>query len=270
MILAYANYDIGYVEPEHNVNEDFAHLKVFPTDKGDVFFAVVADGAGSNGTPYQPAILASIQIEEAIERLCQNHLDAFLSNPQAFLEEALVSASYSLQTFRIVDEQRYNGFATSLSCVLIHNDKFTFAHTGNTRIHLIRKAKMKQLTTDQTKGMQEVNNGMLDFNEYHLHRSRLEVTGGLGTSATPKIQTFSSPLKEQDILLMTSDGIHCAIRPDIIMDILAQSNTCADMIDSLIQTAKFTKYPDNMSAVIIWNAKESTTGEKENGDDNKD
>lgn len=265
MIQSYANYDIGFIEPDHNVNEDFARVKLFNHPQGDIFFAVVADGAGSNGTQYQPAILAAVQIEEAVERLCRKYPAEFLSSPHVFLEEAMTSASNSLQSFKIADEQHYNGFATSLSCVVIHNNRFSFAHTGNTRIHLIRNGNIKQLTVDQTRGMQDVNDGKISFTEYHLHRSRLEILGGLGLSATPKIQTFSSVFKENDIMLLTSDGIHCALRPDAMLEILSKCNTCEDSVESLIKCAKMEKYPDNMSAVLIWNMPEG----KDNGNDSQ-
>ena len=252
--------DLGFADPELYVNEDFVFIKEFNTDEGVVVLGIVADGAGSNGqTKFQPAALATIQIVESIERLCQTNVADFLSCPQVFLQEAMVSASYTLGAFRMADPQRYSGFATSLSCICIYNNNFAFAHTGITRIHLIRSSKKEagkydvlQLTRDQTKGMDEVDNGRLSFNEYHLHPSRLEVTGGLGTTVTPRIQTFAGQLKLNDFVLITSDGIHDALRPDVMFELLKRSRDCDEAVKTLIVAAKTEQYQDNMAAALFW------------------
>lgn len=257
--------DIGFADVESHVNEDFVHVKEFETNEGVVTFGVVADGAGSttDGNRFQPAVLAAIQVEEAVERLCKNNVSEFLSCPQVFMQEAMVGASYTLGAFRMANEQRYSGFATSMSCVLIYENgtKFAFAHTGNTRINIIRANKkndgafdVRLLTKDQTKGWEEVEKKNLTFAEYHLHPSRLEVTGGLGLSVTPTIQTFSATLKENDFILMTSDGIHNAIRPDVMFELLKKCENCEEVVQSLIRSAKIEQYEDNMAAVLFWNA----------------
>lgn len=51
---------------------------------------------------------------------------------------------------------------------------------------------------------------------------------------------------------MTTDGIHYAIRPEALSDIVLQSGTCSDAAKSLIEAAKIEKYPDNMSALIAY------------------
>lgn len=82
---------------------------------------------------------------------------------------------------------------------------------------------------------------------------RLVLTSGLGILPEPKLQILDNlSIKKNDILLMTTDGIHYAIRPEALSDIVLQSGTCSDAAKSLIEAAKIEKYPDNMSALIAY------------------
>ena len=51
---------------------------------------------------------------------------------------------------------------------------------------------------------------------------------------------------------MTTDGIHYAIRPEALSDIVLQSGSCADAAKSLIEAAKLEKYADNMSVIVAY------------------
>ena len=248
--------DVGY---HRESNEDFVHMKEID-NKNNIYFGVVADGAGSKSARFQPATLASVHIERTLERIYKSDPKFFTDHTEIILRECLSSASAILNTFHAADEEHYAGFAASLTCVVIINTRLTFAHSGNTRLHLIRKNKktetidVKQLTEDQTEGMKLVKSGELTFEAYHLHPGRLVITGGLGMTEVPRVQTFTLTLRDNDFILITSDGIHDAIRPDNFGELLIRSETCDETVNSLITAAKGEKYEDNMTALLIWNA----------------
>jgi len=253
MILYGGVNDIGY---NREINEDFIHVKEI--DK-NIIFSIVADGAGSISSKFQPASLASLHIESIIERVYLNSSDALEEYPDIFLKEAFNAAGRALGIFRVVDEEKYAGFGASVSCALIINNKIIVAHTGNTRINLIRKSTKHdgfdclQLTKDQTKGMELVDNKKMSFAEYHLSVERLQVTGGLGLAAVPDVQTFATTLKENDFVLLTTDGIHDAIRPEIFFEFIKNSSNCEDAVKALVNAAKMEKYEDNMAGILLWN-----------------
>lgn len=253
MILYGGFNDIGY---NREVNEDFIHVKELDTN---VMLAIIADGAGSISSKFQPASLAALHIENVIERVYKTVPDALEEYPDVFLKEAFCAAGRALGIFRVVDEEIYAGFGASVSCALIIKNKIIVAHTGNTRINLIRKSTKHdgfdclQLTKDQTKGMELVDNKQMSFAEYHLSIERLQVTGGLGVAAVPDVQTFLTTLKDNDFVLMTTDGIHDAIRPEIFFEIIKSSGNCEDAVKALVNAAKMEKYEDNMAGILLWN-----------------
>ena len=64
-------------------------------------------------------------------------------------------------------------------------------------------------------------------------------------------------LKENDIVLMSSDGLQYAIQPDAMAAIILESKDCMEASKNLIDASKnIIKYPDNMSAMVIYREKE--------------
>lgn len=244
--------DVGF---QRHVNEDYILVKELDST---TTLAMVVDGAGSTGNTFQPASIVALEIYNIIKRVFSANKDNLLNNAEAFLEEAVYAAGRVLSAFKVANEELYHGYGASVSCCLFYNSSMSFAHTGNTRINMIRRNKktgnmnIKQLTKDQTEGQILVDKGEIDFNEYHVRPERLRITGGLGVVAEPVVQTFTVELRDNDFFLITSDGIHYAIRPDIMLELLAHSEQCIDCVKGLIQAAKVEEYADNMAAVLCW------------------
>lgn len=245
--------DIGY---RRENNEDY--MNILELDDKTIF-AILCDGAGSKCSSLQPAAIAANHICETIKRIYQTSPHLFLSNTALFLQEAVISANQVLGAFRKGNEELYAGFGSGVTCcVCSENGKITFAHTGNSRIYLIRihpKNRlpiMRQLTRDHTKAQRLLDEGHITSEQYHTHPDRLVITSCLGITSEPIIQTYTGSLKKDDILLMTTDGIHYAIIPDAMMQLVIAAENCDSAVKALIEAAKMQKYPDNMSAVVIW------------------
>lgn len=246
---------VGY---SRELNEDY----ISATELDDnTLFVLIADGAGSKTSSIQPASIVGCEIEEIIKREFAYNKQLLLENAELFLKEAMLSANRVLGAFKRANEELYSGFGASVSCCLLwENRNFCYAHTGNTRIYLIRRKKdgvafINQLTVDQTKARSLLDRGLITPEQYHTHPDNLSITGGLGIALEPEIYTYTDELKSHDFLLMTTDGIHYAIKPEPMSDIVILSGSCNEAATALIEAAKLQKYPDNMSAMIIWAAK---------------
>ena len=78
------------------------------------------------------------------------------------------------------------------------------------------------------------------------------MTSALGYVFEPEIQVMSTTLKQNDILLLTTDGIHYAVRQEAMLDIVIASDNCRAAADNLIDAAKMLEYNDNMTAAVIY------------------
>lgn len=245
--------DVGY---KRELNEDY--VSIIELDD-DTIFAIIADGAGSKTTTMQPASIVVREMNEIVKRVFEQDKELLIANAEIFLSEAILAANRVLGAFKIANEELYSGFGASVTCCLLTSDnKITFAHTGNTRLYLIRINKdgglsVKQLTQDQTKGKKLVNEGLITLEQYHAHPDRLIITGGLGMAIEPMIQAYSGKIKDLDFLLLTTDGIHYAIKPEPMAEIVVRSDKCEDANKALVEAAKSLHYNDNMSSIVIFN-----------------
>ena len=244
--------DIGY---ERENNEDY--IGAWELDDSTLF-VIVADGAGSKASTLQPASICVSDIYDSLKEAFTENKELFLSNVEFFLKFALERANKILGAFKYGNEELYAGFASSITCAVLWDDgNFAFAHAGNTRLYLIRMNKdgipsIRVLTRDHTVAQKLLDEGVLNPSQYHTHPDRLALISGLGVVTEPVIQTFQGSIKEQDFLLLTSDGIHYALRPEVMSDLIMASQNCDDAVDTLIRAAYSVKYNDNMSAMLVF------------------
>jgi serine/threonine protein phosphatase PrpC len=242
-----ATSDIGV---EREAQEDFVQFKELDKDN---LLCLIADGTGSRNQHLQPASIVVMDIIENITEMYDEEPDLFLENPQYFLYKAFLNANRILGAFKMGNEEFYSGYASSVTaCLFSNNNQLHVVHTGNTRMYIIRGGKMVQMTHDHTKAQELLDDGKIDLETYHVHPDRLKMTSGLGVVLDPEIQRFSTRMKENDIVVLTSDGVHYAMKPDAMTEIILQSADCPNAATNLVDAAKtIVKYPDNMSAMVV-------------------
>lgn len=248
----YAVTDLGY---GRTTNEDAILVKELTPN---TTIAMIADGAGSHNEEFQPASIVINEIYNFVSRVVEESGEDFLKeNINLLLKLAINSANRSLGLFKMANEDLYGGYATSLTiCVLSKDNYFAIGHTGNTRLYILRegfKDNMRQLTTDHTKANKLKSEGKIDEEEYYTCPERLQIESGLGFGAEPELQIVDGYLNKNDGILMTTDGIHYAIRPSAISEIINKTPTIEEGCNLLIKASKELKYIDNASVILIIN-----------------
>lgn len=251
--------DVGW---QREINEDFIDaIKL----SDNVLFMAVADGAGSkNGNMLQPASIAIREVTESLRMALENDEQVFRDNAELFLKQALYSANRIISAFTIANEELYSGFATTFTCYLLFDGKeVVFGHIGNAQLMLLRLNKSKDtyipkiLTKEHTKAREMYEDGIIEYVDYVSHPDRMVVTGALGIATSPEFQFGRFNLKPGDFIIMTSDGIHYAIRPEPLAQIVIDSENCDNASRALVEAAKGEKWNDNMSALILFNKLET-------------
>lgn len=129
-----------------------------------------------------------------------------------------------------------------------------FAHVGNTRLYLVRNGKTIQLTTDHTEGQKLVDAGNMSQEDYYISMERMSLYNGLGILPDPMVQTYKmDTLKPNDIIIMTSDGIHYSYRSEAFHKILMKSETTDIATENMINLAlQLDNFQDDASVNVIW------------------
>lgn len=239
--------DVGFARTN---NEDFVHV-VTLTD--DCVLSIIADGTGSEKEQPKPASIIAVDIADYICDVYKEKPDLLLAEPLFFLKHAMRNANKLMGAFKMGNDDMYRGYAASVTCAFCTPDKRVYiAHAGNTRFYLVRDKQLKQLTQDNTEAWELMKEGKITEDMYVMHPGKLKMTSGIGIVTEPYIRTFSLQLKSSDILCMTTDGIHYALNPEGMTEIILNSANIDDAAANLIRAAKdIIKHPDNMACILL-------------------
>ena len=248
---------LGY---KREVNEDF----VFVKELGDnILLAIIADGNGSSPSSLQPAQIAARQLGSFIENIYDGGKNSgmLIDHSSLFLREGLLSVNSSLGAFRTANEEMFSGFSCALTCALFGTDsngvdRMSYAHVGNTRMYLIRggadgNAAIRALTKDQTVAQRLLDDKKIDEEQYYFIPERNQLLCPLGMFSSPQIDTFSGKIKKDCIFLLTTDGVHYAIRPDAMAALVLENDNLDNASETLCNAAESLKYNDDYGAILI-------------------
>ena len=258
MSFNYGGYShVGY---KRETNQDFMDCKPFGEN---ILLAIVSDGKGSEPSKLQPAQIAARQITSTIERIYDKGVNEkyIIDNASIILKEAVMSVNNTLGAFKTANEEIYSGFTCALTCVLFTRDEeknyhISFAHCGNTRLYLIRKGKddnavIRQLTTDQTEAQKILEAGQISEEQYYMIPERNKLLCPLGAYSEPTVVTFDGKVAANCIFLLSTDGIHYAIRPEAIASLVLENPNFDDACKTLSDAAISLQYNDDNASLLI-------------------
>ena len=225
----------------------------------ETFLFIVADGIGGLEDQYNPAGIACTEVVNLIKRRFEREGTSIFDNADSLMDEAFYLANRVLGVFNALNDERFPNFGCSMTCCIVHKEKVYFSHCGNTRLHLIttnknKEPKIIQMTVDHTANYNEFLQNKIDEREYMESIAMHQLTSNIGSFADPQIQTGSFDFKN-GVIVITSDGIHCALWQHIIMELVLTANNTKSAVRALIDAAKIRKYEDNMSTIVIFNEK---------------
>lgn len=216
--------------------------------------ACVIDGVGGyQGGDIAAAIARSVMMK---------HLETLSNNVIETLQQAIVAANA-----KINQQKKAAGKNDRMACVLtcavadIKNNKFWYAHVGDTRIYLLRDQSLIKISKDHSAVGFLEESGRLSEEEAMRHPRRNEINKALGfeediTAADDFIETGESPFLSGDLLLLCSDGLTDMISSGTIVSVLTSDKSLAAKAKALVDAANAAGGNDNITAVLVENNKE--------------
>ena len=212
-------------------NEDFVGI-VSPTGDERVhkgYLTAIADGVSGNSGG-----------REAAEFCVRGLIADFYATPDTW--EPLVALDRVLQPLNrwvLSQAQRrreLGGMATTLTALLLRGRCYYFAHVGDTRIYLLRNAKLTRLTTDHVWDRPDMN---------HV------LTRGIGLDTRLTPDYGNGALEKNDRFLLVSDGVWSALPQKEIEALLAASTSPEHSARALCEAALAARSQDNASAIVV-------------------
>lgn len=231
--------DVGQ---RRSVNEDAAG---YFYNQHHVPLVMVCDGIGGHNAGDVASAMALARIGKAWSEDASQEIEAIYQWLVKTIQEANDAIFQRSNQF-----EDLKGMGTTLVLATIIEGQLLIANVGDSRAYLMRQYQIKQLTEDQSLVNALVRSGEISPEEAKTHPSRHVVTQSLGVTLNVEIDFVRMPLKENDILLLCSDGLSDMLDADGIRDILVNYSTVEQQAEKMIQAANDAGGRDNITIAI--------------------
>ena len=223
---------------------------------------VVADGMGGQ----LGGGLASKVIVEVLPHLVRKEFAEImdLSDPVAS-QRLLEVLSYLSNHLREggKDEAGLSGMGSTVIMLLVHGSKALIGQMGDSRAYLLRKRKLKQLTTDHTLIQLLLESGDITAEEAITHPACGQLTRYVGMEGEPLPEVQLFEIQPGDRLLLCSDGLTGMLTDKEILAVLKKKLVPKTICKRLVEAAKKAGGKDNIATVVITISEDSKDSKKQ-------
>jgi serine/threonine protein phosphatase PrpC len=145
---------------------------------------------------------------------------------------------------------RQAGMGSTIVAVALEGNLFSIANVGDSRIYLIRKNEVVQLTSDHSLVMEQVRRGLMTLEEAGQSKMQNVIVRALGTDDSVEPDLADHEFQPEDVLLMCSDGMSRYVKEEKMAEAVSQESlekACSD----LIEAAKSGGSDDNITCLLV-------------------
>src|SRR5580704_1193373 len=163
--------------------------------------AVIADGMGGHEGGQEASRLAVETVREVYDQ-------ALGDDPQAALVESLSAAHMRIQNYA-ERHPAFQGMGTTCTALVLRGRRLYFAHVGDSRLYLVRGARILRLTRDHSYVGRLVESGIVRAEDAEKHPQLHILTAALGAGVEVAVDAveYGTTLEDGDRLLLCTDGL---------------------------------------------------------------
>jgi protein phosphatase len=243
MQVAYLS-DIG---TNKNNNED--SIGVFQNQFG-YYFAVVADGVTSN----RGGDVASAMVVKSLGNQWSESNVSSIVEAQHWIDEVAKTENQRIseasKKFKDLTKM-----ATTFVAAVVIESQVLIANLGDSRAYKYDGEELKQLTFDHFLSNELLRNGSVKPDEVPFVPNGNAVTRFFGTKGIPKVDYVELEILNDDIIMLSTDGLTKEVEETDIVRILRAKNkkSLSEMTVQLVDFANNQSGFDNVSVLLMSN-----------------
>lgn len=242
MLKTFSMTDIG---KKRQLNQDYVYTSEMPVGPLPNLF-LVADGMGG----HQAGDYAS---RYTVETVIASVSASRETDPKLILQEAIREANHRVFEKSLEDAQ-LNGMGTTLVAATCNaQDELVIANVGDSRLYLAGD-ELRQITRDHSLVEEMIRMGGLARNDARNHPDKNIITRAIGVKASVEMDFFTELLKENETMLMCTDGLTNMLEDDEILMILHSRRDIVEKAEELIKAANNNGGKDNIAVVLVENS----------------
>jgi len=201
----------------------------------------LSDGMGG----HQAGEVASQLVLESLRRAL--HTDPLQRPVKDKLEDAVLRANRAV--LNTAKEAKHHGMAATLTAILLHGVEAYITEVGDSRAYLVREGRLRQITRDQSLVQLMVDSGTLTPEEARKSPSKNVILQAVGLKSELRVAIARLALRNQDRLMLCSDGVTNLVSDDELRAILTDSDPRA-ACETMIALANERGGDDNETAIV--------------------
>jgi PPM family protein phosphatase len=206
--------------------------------------AVLADGMAERRG-------AEIASRLATTKLLDKLRGAETDSPDRAVRDAFAAANQAICSHAQNDPST-RGMGTTLLAVWFRQDRVSIAHVGDSRLYRFRNSQLERMTIDHSFVQEALSAGNLTDHEARLSQSRHLVTRALGNAEMGVPDLSEHEIKEGDLYLLCSDGLHDLVEDsDIALTLEVLHPDLNLMAMTLVEMANDRGGLDNVSVALV-------------------
>jgi len=239
-LKAFSITDIG---ERRKINQDYVFCQNDNIGNLPNLF-IVADGMGGhNAGDYASRFC----VEYFTDRIKQSKL----SSPVAMIEASVKETNEILRS-KALEQSELEGMGTTFVVATIIDKILYVANIGDSRLYVIGKEEIRQVTEDHSLVEAMVKQGELNPEEAKVHPNKNIITRALGANDTVEPDFFEVNLEDEDIVLMCSDGLTNMLEDETIAQIIRENqDDLKTAAETLVRCANENGGKDNIAIIII-------------------
>jgi len=204
----------------------------------------VADGMGGHRAGEVASSVALHELEMWAPRL-EGLDDHALENE---LTKAFIQANRVVHESSITEPENA-GMGTTLTVLLIRNEKVVIAHVGDSRAYLWRNEMLTPLTMDHSLVGELVRLGQISLEEAKKHPQRNVLMRAIGADPAIEVDCRSIALQSNDVFLLCTDGFSNMISDEELTEEFLEPSSWEERLEKLRQLTLERGAPDNFTAL---------------------
>ena len=232
-------------------NQDSILCKTDIINGHNVCMFVVADGCGG------------LKYGEEVSKLITVHFSCFWDNELKYLLQAkrvdmnevdlCLNDALNNVNRRAVrfSEQVSSRVGSTLTMLVSIDNKYIIKNIGDSRVYVKKKNKLIKLTEDQSLVADMVRSGRITEEEAKNSKRKNVLTMCVGAFNELKIYSRKGKIKNKDIFVLCSDGLHNYVSPEKMLDVLKSEKDIFEQKAQILRNSiESGKAADNVSSVV--------------------
>ena len=244
MELTYA--ELSSPGPVRENNEDFVGYwqpETIEENRNRGAVAVLADGVGGM---HHGEVASRLAVETALKTFRKATIE---QNSQQLLTQMFNAANLAVYDKGMENHGKFR-MATTLAVVVLRNNEIVVGNVGDSRVYLVRKSQIKQLSTDHTYAGMQQKFGLISEQDAKTSENRSILTRSVGQEPVLRVEVENSTVFKGDRVVLCSDGLYNFVADSELADIVSRYSP-AQACRRLVALAEQRGTDDNLSVQIV-------------------